>query len=214
MDDELCKKAKKQEKIKSMSQTEEMRKVKEQVIACQKCPLYKTRTLPVIGQGNHSANVVFVGEAPGANEDRTGFPFCGASGKILDNLLDFIGLARKDVYICNLLKCRPPANRDPKLDEINICSSFLEQQLEIIKPKVVCPLGRHSMYFLMQKYGIGEQVRTIGQIHGQMFKPKNTDMDLNIIPFYHPAVAVYNRDMLSVLQNDFLILKNFAVKAK
>lgn len=192
-----------------MSEFEKMKKIKNEVVACKKCLLYKSRTLPVIGQGNHKAKVIFIGEAPGANEDKTGYPFCGASGNILDQLLGFINLNRKDVYICNLLKCRPPLNRDPSLDEIAVCASYLDRQIEIIKPKVICSLGRYSMYFLMKKFCLQDNVESISKIHGQKFEGKNEFKDLVIVPFYHPAVAVYNHNMLSVLKNDFLILKDF-----
>lgn len=192
-----------------MSRLEKMKKIRDEVIACQQCLLYQTRILPVIGQGSHNAKIIFVGEAPGANENRTGRPFCGASGKILDGLLEFIGLNRQDVYICNLLKCRPPSNRDPMPDEINACSSYLERQIEIIKPKVICPLGRYSMYFLMKKFGIENEMQSISQIHGQIFKSREGFHGLAVIPFYHPAVAIYNQNMLPVSKKDFLILKDF-----
>jgi len=191
-----------------MSRFEEMKKIRDEIIACKECPLYQSRILPVVGQGNHKAEVIFVGEAPGANEDRTGYPFCGNSGKVLDGLLEFIGLSRQDVYICNLLKCRPPSNRDPKPDEITACSSYLERQIEIIRPKIICSLGRYSMYFLMKKFGLEDKIQPISRIHGQIFEAQDRFHDLMFIPFYHPAVVVYNQNMLAVLKKDFLALKN------
>ncbi len=186
-----------------MSRTEKMKKIRDEVISCKKCSLYTSRILPVIGQGDHQAKIVFIGEAPGANEDRTGYPFCGASGKILDGLLDSIGLDRKDVYICNLLKCRPPSNRDPETDEIISCSSYLRRQIKIINPKIVCSLGRYSMSFLMKEFGT-EESGPISKVHGRVFKNK----DIKFVPLYHPAVAAYNRNMLPVLEKDFLIIKS------
>ncbi|MCD6233028.1 uracil-DNA glycosylase, partial [bacterium] len=117
----------------------ELRKIKEEIINCQKCPLFKTRIYPVVGEGNHKAKIIFIGEAPGANEDRTGRPFCGRAGEVLDKLLAGIGIRREDVYICNLLKCRPPGNRDPKPEEIEACSPYLMRQIKLINPQVICP---------------------------------------------------------------------------
>src|SRR6056297_1887997 len=121
--------------------TKRMKKVKDAVVSCTKCPLSKLRKekgyLPVIGEGNHDANILFVGEAPGAQEAKTGRPFCGRAGSILDELLEHIDLKRKDTYIANILKDRPPQNRDPKTEEIKACTPFLERQIEIIEPNVI-----------------------------------------------------------------------------
>ena len=135
----------------SKEKEKKLREIKDNVINCQNCSLCKTRILPVIGQGSHSAKIMFIGEAPGAKEDKTGIPFCGASGKFLDELLGSAGIKREEVYICNLLKCRPPGNRDPKSEELEVCTPFLERQIEAIGPKIISPLGRHSMNFLMKK---------------------------------------------------------------
>ncbi|PJE59603.1 MAG: uracil-DNA glycosylase [Candidatus Portnoybacteria bacterium CG10_big_fil_rev_8_21_14_0_10_44_7] len=187
--------------------TAKLKKIKNAVIACQKCGLCKTRTNPVIGEGNHQAKILFVGEAPGAEEDRQAKPFCGRSGQFLTELVESIGLKRADVYICNLLKCRPPGNRDPQPDEITICTQYLKKQIEIIKPQIVCSLGRYSMQFLMEKLGLGSQLKSISQIHGQIFTTKEWIANIKFIPFFHPAVAVYNSDMKEALLNDFRLLK-------
>ena len=134
--------------------TKQLKKIKEEVVACQKCPLGKTRTLPVVGVGSHDAKIMFVGEAPGANEDATGVPFCGAAGKILDELLDSVGIKREEVYICNILKCRPPNNRDPQRDETDACVPYLEKQIQIIRPLVICTLGNHATVFMLKKFGL------------------------------------------------------------
>ena len=181
-----------------------LKQIKEDVINCQKCSLCKTRILPVIGQGSHSAKIMFVGEAPGANEDKTGVPFCGASGKFLDKLLSSAGIKREDVYICNLLKCRPPKNRGPKSEELQVCTSYLERQIEAINPKIISPLGRHSMNFLMKKFNLEDQIEIISKIHGKVF---NIENNIKLVPLYHPAVAVYNANMKGVLIEDFKILK-------
>jgi len=192
---------------------EELKKIKNEVLSCKKCSLYKERVenrfFPVIGEGNHQAKIMFVGEAPGLQEAKTGRPFCGAAGKILDELLESAGIKRKDVYITNILKDRPPENRDPQPEEIQACTPSLERQIEIIKPKVLCPLGRYSMNFLMEKLGLGDQIEGISKIHGKLFKTKDLFQDISIIPFYHPAVAAYNPNMKNVLKKDFSILERF-----
>jgi len=183
----------------------EFEKMSKDALLCKKCVLYKKRTAPVIGQGSLKAKIVFVGEAPGAKEDASGIPFCGRSGKFLDELLASAKIDREKVYICNIIKCRPPENRDPSEKEIKACSRFIEKQIELISPNVICPLGRLSMKFIMDKFGFSEEVDVIGKIHGKVFKGKET-----IIPFYHPAVALYNPNMKDVLKKDFKVLKKYA----
>ncbi len=188
---------------------QELKKIKEEIINCRKCSLYKTRNYPVIGEGNHQAKIVFVGEGPGSSEDRTGYPFCGAAGKILDELLNAVEIKREEVYICNILKCRPPGNRDPQKEEIEACVPYLEKQIEIIKPEVVCPLGRFAMEFLMEKFGLKDQIQGISKIHGKVFESRSLFQKITLIPFYHPAVATYNANMKEVLKKDFQVLKKF-----
>lgn len=188
---------------------QKLKKIKEEVLNCKKCSLYKTRKIPVIGQGNHDANILFIGEAPGKNEDETGFPFCGRSGKMLDELLKDIGLKRENIYICNILKCRPPQNRDPKPEEIKKCTSFLEEQIKIIKPSVICSLGRFAMAFLMDKYGLKTELKSISKDHGNEYNIKVFSRETVFIPLYHPAVAIYNSNMKDVLKNDFQLLKKY-----
>ncbi|KUK49876.1 MAG: DNA polymerase, bacteriophage-type [Parcubacteria bacterium 33_209] len=180
-----------------------MEKVKEDILACKKCSLYKERNIPVIGQGNHNAKIIFIGEAPGAKEDASGVPFCGRSGNFLNELLDHIGLKREDVYITNIVKCRPPKNRDPKDSEIECCKNYIKRQIEIINPKVICSLGRHSMNFIMNNLGI-ENKETISNLHGKVFKGKYI-----FIPLYHPAVAIYNSSKKGELKKDFEIIKKY-----
>ncbi|MFZ2390385.1 MAG: uracil-DNA glycosylase [Minisyncoccales bacterium] len=183
----------------------EFERINQDALSCKKCILYKKRISPVIGQGSLKAKIMFIGEAPGAKEDATGIPFCGRSGKFLDELLLSAKIDRKKVYICNIIKCRPPENRDPGEKEIKACSHFIEKQIELISPNVICPLGRLSMKFIMDKFGFSDDVDVIGKIHGKVFKGKET-----IIPFYHPAVALYNPKMKDVLKKDFKILKKYA----
>lgn len=190
----------------NMEKDIKLKEVRDEVVDCQKCSLYKTRNLPVIGEGNHQAKIIFIGEAPGAQEDKTGKPFCGTSGRILDELLESVGIDRKDVYIANILKDRPPGNRDPLPDEIQACVSYLKKQIEIIKPKVICPLGRYSMNFLMEEYGLKDSIEGISKIHGKVF---DVSSEIKLIPFYHPAVAAYNGSMKETLKEDFKVLKQF-----
>lgn len=191
----------------------QLKKIKDEVIDCKKCSLYEKRVkdtfYPVIGEGNHQAKIIFIGEAPGLQEAKTGRPFCGASGKILDQLLESVGIERQDVYIANILKDRPPDNRDPQEEEIKACFPYLERQIETIKPKVICLLGRHSMQTLMEKYGLKDQIEGISKIHGKVFESKANFGAIKIIPLFHPAVAVYNPNMKEELKKDFQILKKF-----
>ena len=189
-----------------------LKQIKEEVLNLKESPLYKERiankVFPVIGEGSHFAEIMFIGEAPGKNEAATGKPFCGKSGKILDELLDSVGVKREDVYITNVVKDRPTLNRDPYPSEIEIYSPFLDRQIEIIKPKVIATLGRFSMAYIMNKYGFGESLKTISLIHGKVFDVKTSYNHVKIVPLYHPAVAVYNANRKDELKKDFQIMKD------
>jgi DNA polymerase len=192
----------------------ELKKIKEEIIACQKCSLGETRNLPVVGEGNHQSKIMLCGEAPGAQEDKTGSPFCGAAGKILDRLLESISLERKEVYVTNILKCRPPQNRNPQQEEIKACSPFLDRQIKIIQPEIICPLGNFATHYLLRHYKLEQQaqkegggIKGISQLHGRIFPVNNIFYSLKIIPLYHPAVATYNANMIEALKKDFAILK-------
>ena len=174
-------------------------------------PLYQYRIqnnyMPVIGDGSLDTPIVFIGEAPGKNEALTGKPFCGASGKVLDQLLEHIGIKREDVYITNIVKDRPHDNRDPKPEEIEVYAPFLIQQLEIIQPKVIATLGRFSMEFVMKHFGLESHIESISTLAGTCFVVKTSWGTVSIVPLYHPAVAVYNRSRLDELKKHFEILK-------
>jgi len=182
-----------------------LKELKDEVIAGAGLPLKKYRDdngyFPVIGQGSHRAEIMFVGEAPGKNEAETGIPFCGAAGRILDELLSSVNIKREDVYITNILKDRPPNNRDPEPAEIEAYFPYLERQIKIIKPKVICTLGRYAMGVVMAKFGLNDQLDSISKIHGKEFETE----DVKIIALYHPAVAVYNGNMKEALKEDFKI---------
>ena len=192
--------------------TEQLRKIKDEIIKAKNSPLYdfriKNNFLPVIGEGNHNAKIMFIGEAPGKNEALTGRPFCGAAGHILDELLQSISIARKDVYVTNIVKDRPPFNRDPLPEEIEFYAPFLVRQIEIIKPKVIATLGRFSMAYIMEKFGLGSELKSISVMHGKTFTAKTSYGKVTIIPLYHPAVAVYGTSK-EILKKDFKILQSY-----
>jgi len=191
-----------------MSERDEaLKRIKEEIIALDASPLYaeriKHKYFPVIGEGSHTAEVMFIGEAPGENEAKTGRPFCGRAGKVLDLLLASVGIERKDVYVTNIVKDRPPGNRDPFPDEITVYAPFLDRQIEIIKPKVVATLGRFSMQYVMSRYGLEWELDSISKLHGKAFDAK----DFKFVPLYHPAAAIYNQQLLDTLKEDFKVLK-------
>ncbi len=199
----------------SLDKTHLMREVEDEVLNLKSSPLYKYRLennfFPVIGEGSHNAKIMFIGEAPGKNEALTGRPFCGASGKVLDELLDSINLNRADVYTTNIVKDRPPGNRDPLPEEIEFYAPFLERQINIIKPKIIATLGRFSMAFILQKYGASEHSQTISQLHGQEIKISTNFGDIILIPLYHPAASIYNRHLKEFLMADIKIVKTLTI---
>lgn len=190
-----------------------LKKIRDQVWNLKQSPLYKYRKknnfYPVIGQGNHNAKIIFIGEAPGENEARTGRPFCGQAGKILDQLLRSIDINREDVYITNIVKDRPPKNRDPNRKEIKLYFPFLVKQIKIIKPKVIATLGRFSMHFIMRFFNLENKITKITLIHGKVFKTNSLWGEIKIIPFFHPAVGLYNANKIDSLKKDFQVLKKY-----
>jgi uracil-DNA glycosylase family 4 len=196
-----------------MPKYDEMKKIRDELLAFKESPIYAYRTtnkyFPVIGEGSHDAEIMFVGEAPGKTEAKTGKPFCGAAGKFLDYLLASINLKREDVYITNIVKDRPEDNRDPTPDEIALYAPFLDRQIQIIQPKVIATLGRHSMDYVMKKFGLDFDLGPISKIHGKIFETKASYGPLSIATLYHPAVALYNGGMRDVLKKDFEVLKKF-----
>jgi uracil-DNA glycosylase len=171
--------------------------LREEVASCTRCPLYSTRTQSVFGAGHPDADLLFVGEAPGYHEDQQGVPFVGQAGKLLEQLLAGIGLTRADVYIANVLKSRPPGNRDPQPDEIAACEGYLFRQIELIKPLVVATLGNFATKLLSGK-PLG-----ITRVHGREQQTTLGGRTLLLYPLYHPAAALYTPAMLKVLESDF-----------
>ncbi|RLF40343.1 MAG: uracil-DNA glycosylase [Thermoplasmata archaeon] len=188
-----------------MNKEEEMQRIISRIKDCRKCDLWKSRLNPVPGEGSLDAEILFIGEAPGYNEDKQGRPFVGRAGKILDELLESIGIDRSKVYIANILKCRPPDNRDPDVDEINACIEYLDRQIEIIQPKIISPLGRFACEYIFKKYGL--KYDKISKMHGKIFKVNTLFGSISIIPLYHPAVATYNPMIKNQLLEDFKTIK-------
>src|SRR5690348_15151930 len=177
---------------------EELKAVWQQASTCTNCPqLAATRQSVVFGAGNADADLMFIGEAPGANEDRQGLPFVGQAGRLLDQLLHEIGVARPDVFVANILKCRPPGNRDPLPQEIDACQGYLFRQLELIEPLVVCTLGNFSTKLLR-----GDPMG-ITRLHGREEVRRIGPRTVRLYPLYHPAAALYTPKMLEVLREDF-----------
>jgi uracil-DNA glycosylase len=171
--------------------------LRREVEACVRCRLHETRTQAVFGEGDPHARLMFVGEAPGYHEDKQGRPFVGAAGKLLEELLSGIGLHRDDVFIANVLKSRPPNNRDPLPDEIEACTPWLRRQIGIIRPAVICSLGNFATKYL------SENQTGISRVHGT---PQVKEIDghlFHLYPIYHPAAALYTPSMLETLRDDF-----------
>ena len=175
-----------------------IKELNEAIKKCKKCDLYKHRKNAVPGEGPENAKIMFVGEAPGRFEDIQGKPFVGAAGKLLNEILQISGIKREEVYITNIVKCRPPNNRDPTEDEIKKCSPYLDLQISLIKPKLIFTLGRHSSRYLIEKFG--GKFPSISSTHGKVFKFNTLIGNFYIIPVYHPAAAIYN----PVLKNSII----------
>ena len=182
-----------------MTRLEELAKRIEQ---CIDCPLSKTRTKAVPGDGPSTADIMMIGEGPGFHEDRQGLPFVGPAGKFLDQLITSSGLKRKDVFITNVVKCRPPNNRDPLPGEIEACRKHLDEQIEIINPKVIVTLGRFSMARFIPNQTIGRVRAQARQVEGR-----------TIYPMYHPAAALHNGNLRSVIEDDFKAIPSLVDKA-
>lgn len=203
-------------KLENKERLKALSKIEADVFGLKNSPLYaeriKNKVLPVVGEGSCSANFMFIGEAPGRNEAKTGRPFCGAAGRILDELLASVAVKRRDVYITNIVKDRPPQNRDPLPEEIESYGPFLDKQIEIIQPKIIVALGRYSMVYIMQKFCLSERIEAISQAHGKWYEAAAGYGKVIIIPLYHPAAAIYNQSLKNTLKKDFQIIKKYAKK--
>jgi len=182
------------------SKVGELRRISEEVEACSKCPLHLTRRRAVPGEGNPNAEVMLIGEAPGEVEDETGRPFVGAAGKLLNSLLQDIGVDRSSLYITNVVKCRPPNNRDPTDEEINACKPYLIRQIAVVRPRRIVTLGRHSTRVILGLGGL--RVSEISRVRGRVFKVAIAGVEVEVYPTYHPAAALYNPSLRGVLKED------------
>ena len=180
-----------------MAAVTELHAYRDEVAGCTRCALAAGRTQVVFGSGDPSADLMFVGEAPGFHEDKQGVPFVGAAGKLLDQLLSGIGLTRADVYVANVIMCRPPGNRDPMPEEIEACEAHLWKQIELIQPRVVATLGNFATKLLSGR------PTGITRVHGQEQETTLGGRRVLLYPIYHPAAALYTPRMLEVLKSDF-----------
>jgi uracil-DNA glycosylase len=181
----------------NVNREEALAALEAEVRTCTACPLHQGRTHAVPGDGPIDARIMFIGEAPGFHEDQQGVPFVGAAGQFLNELLDQVGIDRGSVYITNVIKCRPPGNRDPKLEEVEACQSYLNRQIELIDPQIVVTLGRHSMARAFPD-------EKISAVHGQARKVG----DQIYLPMYHPAAALHQPSLRSAVEADFQILRD------
>jgi DNA polymerase len=198
----------------NQSRKQQMDKVESALIGLTESPLYAYRQEnayhAVIGEGSLDAKIMLIGEAPGEREAKTGRPFVGASGRLLDELLASIGLKREDIYITNVVKDRPPENRDPTPEEIALYTPLLAQQIEIIQPRVIASLGRFAMTYVIDLFAVPtKQMPKISDLHGQVLKGQASYAAVAVVPLYHPAVALYSTQQKGTLLADFEALRPF-----
>ena len=193
--------------------TEKLRTIRDEVWNLTSSPLYSERVsnnyYPVLGEGDHYASIMFIGEAPGKNEAESGRPFCGAAGRTLDQLLESVSIPRERVYITNIVKDRPPGNRDPEPEELELYAPFLDRQIEIIQPSVIATLGRFSMNYILERYGTPEMLQPISKNHGHVYDVTLPHGTGKAIPLFHPAAAIYNTTTKQNLEEDFQTLAQF-----
>jgi len=185
-----------------MNSEEELKQVTQDVSTCTKCMLHNSRKLAVPGEGPYKAEIMFIGEGPGFYENEQGRPFVGAAGKFLEELLAIVNMKRSEVFITNVVKCRPPGNRDPQSEELAACSNYLERQIQAINPKVIVTLGRYSMANFLPK-------AKISSVHGQAVKVKGR----LVIAMYHPAAALHQQSLKATIEQDFARLPDLITQA-
>ncbi|OYT41863.1 uracil-DNA glycosylase [Candidatus Pacearchaeota archaeon ex4484_26] len=187
-----------------LSKQERMKELEKKVRDCHACELWETRTHALLGEGSLDAEIMFIAEAPGYNEDLQGKHFIGKAGKVFDELLDSIKLNREEIYITNVLKCKLP-KRKIKEEYVKKCTPYLDKQIDIIKPKIIVPLGKLAASYVFKRYKIKEQ--PIGEVHGKVFVVNTLFGQVKVLPQFHPAVVTYNSEMLQVLIRDFRKIK-------
>jgi len=174
--------------------------VAKEISSCRACPLHESRTNPVPGEGDPNAEIMLIGEAPGRVEDSTGRPFVGPAGRLLNEALARAGISRERVFITNVVKCRPPGNRDPRPEEVERCSRFLERQVRIIRPALILALGRHSSRLMFRE--MGRRFSSILSVRGRPVRGSVFGVDVVVLPTIHPAAALYNRRLEPLLMRD------------
>ncbi|MEM0174227.1 MAG: type-4 uracil-DNA glycosylase [Sulfolobaceae archaeon] len=180
----------------------EIEALRNEVISCKKCNLWRTRKNAVPGYGDPNATIMFIGEAPGATEDEEGKPFVGNAGKLLTKMIqEVLGLTRDQVYITNLVKCRPPGNRDPTDEEIIACKDYLEREISLVRPKLIVTLGNHSTSYIFKKANL--PYSSITRVRGKSYSVEILGIKITVFPTYHPAAALYNPKLQLELYNDF-----------
>jgi uracil-DNA glycosylase family 4 len=189
---------------------DEWERLEEEIRRCTRCPLHRYRRNPVPGEGKRDAEIMFVGEAPGAREDEEGRPFVGAAGRLLTQLIEEIGLRRSDTYITNIVKCRPPGNRDPREEEIRACLPYLRRQIRLVRPRILVALGRHAARTLFSEAGL--EWRSMARQHGIPVEAVIEGVRLILFPTYHPAAALYNPGLRGSLEEDFRRIKKLLSK--
>ncbi len=182
--------------------------LEEAIKSCTKCPLHKSRKNAVPGEGPKDAKVMLIGEAPGATEDELGRPFVGAAGRLLTMVLESVGLPRSTVYITNVVKCRPPGNREPREEEIEACSPYLESQIALLKPRVIVTLGNVAGKWVFTKGGL--RWGGVTKMRGRVYKVRMLGMEITVVPTIHPAAALYNPSMRNALVEDLKLVKELA----
>ena len=199
------------------SKAAQLKRIEKDVEDLTESPLYPLRKKEgyraVVGKGDPDARIMFIGEAPGRQEALRGEPFVGAAGHLLDDMLQSVGLQRDDVYITNIVKDRPPENRDPQKEEIKLYAPFLRRQIKIIQPAVIVTLGRFAMDFVLSEFTMTEKGKSITELHGKPLRASAPYGHITVVPLFHPAVAFYRRDQKQTLESDFLILKQLVKSA-
>jgi uracil-DNA glycosylase family 4 len=195
----------------SANKAAQLERIAEEIRQLEESPLYAYRKehgyLPVVGEGDPDARLMFIGEAPGKQEAASGRPFVGRAGGVLDGLLESIGIDRQDLYITNVVKDRPPDNRDPHVEEIELYAPFLMRQIDIIEPEAIATLGRFAMDFVLNRYDLPQQGRRISDLHGEVLKAEASYGKVAIVPLYHPAATFYSHGLEEIMQKDFQVLK-------
>ncbi|MFW6063457.1 MAG: uracil-DNA glycosylase family protein [Chloroflexota bacterium] len=191
----------------------QLEQIAQELSTLETSPLYQYRQENgyqfVFGEGDPDADIMFIGEAPGEQEAQSGRPFVGRSGQVLNELLELIDLDRDDVYITNVVKDRPPDNRDPRVEEIKLYTPFLLRQIEIIEPKMIATLGRFAMEFILEQFDLPLQGEKISDLHGRPIAMQIDERPITLVPLFHPAVALYSRNRRRTLEDDFRVLRRY-----